>query len=402
MAQSWWQNLIRANMTLWRPRVNSLLATLRSNFSGTSAPTNPAPVAGQLFAQVNGSDNVTALQVFNGGTETWTDINLGSVIYDPSSVDINGGTIDGTVIGGASSAAGTFTAVESGDEGYQFVNGDSQGFVFDDTTDEIRMRDNAGTTYAFKDAAFYPTNPVTTTLGKSGNYWLELHVGSIRFAFDSTFTVGTSSVRASNVYTDAVTCTNTVTANGFEGAAMTLTGTAGTFTTDLSNGSFADIEIETDDGSSRLYLRSYRGTSGVGNLNATVYEAAGGTISSPSAISDGVAITAIAARAHDGTDFESGALARFVADGDWTGSNRGCYYSIELVANGSTTRSESMRVYNGHVDIVDGYLELDEISAPSSPAANKVRIWAEDNGAGKTMLMARFSSGAAQQIAIQP
>jgi len=48
-----------------------------------------------------------------------------------------------------------------------------------------------------------------------------------------------------------------------------------------------------------------------------------------------------------------------------------------------------------------GWLEMTEITAPSS-LANHVRIYAEDNGAGKTRLMAQFGSGAAQQLAIQP
>jgi hypothetical protein len=48
------------------------------------------------------------------------------------------------------------------------------------------------------------------------------------------------------------------------------------------------------------------------------------------------------------------------------------------------------------------YVELDERTAPTAPAANKVRIYCEDNGAGKTKLMALFPSGAAQQIAIEP
>lgn len=47
-------------------------------------------------------------------------------------------------------------------------------------------------------------------------------------------------------------------------------------------------------------------------------------------------------------------------------------------------------------------LEMFERTAPSAPDANGVRIYAEDDGAGKTRLMALFSSGAAQQIAIQP
>ena len=47
-------------------------------------------------------------------------------------------------------------------------------------------------------------------------------------------------------------------------------------------------------------------------------------------------------------------------------------------------------------------LEFREQTAPSAPSTNNVRIYAEDNGAGKTRLMARFASGAAQQIAIEP
>ena len=47
-------------------------------------------------------------------------------------------------------------------------------------------------------------------------------------------------------------------------------------------------------------------------------------------------------------------------------------------------------------------LEFREQTAPSAPDANNVRIYAVDNGAGKTKLMALFASGAAQQIAIEP
>lgn len=46
--------------------------------------------------------------------------------------------------------------------------------------------------------------------------------------------------------------------------------------------------------------------------------------------------------------------------------------------------------------------ELIEMTAPAAPAANSVRIFAQDNGAGKTQLMALFATGAAQQIAIEP
>ena len=49
-----------------------------------------------------------------------------------------------------------------------------------------------------------------------------------------------------------------------------------------------------------------------------------------------------------------------------------------------------------------GYHEMIEMTAPSAPSADTVRIYAEDNGSGKTRLMAVFPTGAAQQIAIEP
>ena len=49
-----------------------------------------------------------------------------------------------------------------------------------------------------------------------------------------------------------------------------------------------------------------------------------------------------------------------------------------------------------------GSLEMQEVTAPAAPAANNARIYAEDDGSGKTRLMARFATGAAVQIAIEP
>ena len=51
---------------------------------------------------------------------------------------------------------------------------------------------------------------------------------------------------------------------------------------------------------------------------------------------------------------------------------------------------------------IGGALEFIEMTAPAAPAADSVRIYAEDDGAGKTRLMARFATGAAVQIAIEP
>lgn len=52
--------------------------------------------------------------------------------------------------------------------------------------------------------------------------------------------------------------------------------------------------------------------------------------------------------------------------------------------------------------ILDNQYDMIEMTAPAAPAANRVRLYAEDNGSGKTRIMARFATGAAQQIAIEP
>ena len=49
-----------------------------------------------------------------------------------------------------------------------------------------------------------------------------------------------------------------------------------------------------------------------------------------------------------------------------------------------------------------GALQLTEMTAPAAPAANGVRIYAEDNGSGKTRLMALFNTAPAVEIAIEP
>ncbi len=68
---------------------------------------------------------------------------------------------------------------------------------------------------------------------------------------------------------------------------------------------------------------------------------------------------------------------------------------ISLVAAGGVD-------VQGALSLNSNYLEGFEQTAPAAGAANSYRIFAQDNGAGKTQLMVIFASGAAQQIAIQP
>jgi hypothetical protein len=88
----------------------------------------------------------------------------------------------------------------------------------------------------------------------------------------------------------------------------------------------------------------------------------------------------------------------------------------EIIFNGSgrVSRQSSFGglVFNADNSITIGvstvpvtiasFIQVSEQTAPAAPAANDVRIYAEDNGSGKTRLMARFATGAAVQIAIEP
>lgn len=51
---------------------------------------------------------------------------------------------------------------------------------------------------------------------------------------------------------------------------------------------------------------------------------------------------------------------------------------------------------------IPAYIEGVEMTAPAAPAANAFRLYAKDNGAGKTQLCVLFSSGAEQCFATQP
>lgn len=65
--------------------------------------------------------------------------------------------------------------------------------------------------------------------------------------------------------------------------------------------------------------------------------------------------------------------------------------------------SEKVRITEeGNIIQASGYFEGVEIAEPAAPSANGFRLFAQDNGAGKTQLMVRFASGASQQIVLEP
>jgi len=58
---------------------------------------------------------------------------------------------------------------------------------------------------------------------------------------------------------------------------------------------------------------------------------------------------------------------------------------------------------NDNASFIDAAIEGNELgSEPTAPAANGFRIFAVDNGSGKTVLKVKFATGAAQVIATQP
>jgi hypothetical protein len=81
-----------------------------------------------------------------------------------------------------------------------------------------------------------------------------------------------------------------------------------------------------------------------------------------------------------------------------TGLNRGAAGQVD-VTNGTAATYRDLKLRNL---LNTEYHQMTEMTAPSAPATNSVRIYAEDNGSGKTRLMALFATGAAQQLAIEP
>lgn len=49
-----------------------------------------------------------------------------------------------------------------------------------------------------------------------------------------------------------------------------------------------------------------------------------------------------------------------------------------------------------------GLLQFEETTDPTAPAANNAILYAKDNGAGKTQIVARFPTGAIQVLATEP
>lgn len=111
-----------------------------------------------------------------------------------------------------------------------------------------------------------------------------------------------------------------------------------------------------------------------------------------------------AANGITGTDRTGGNFTLASGKGTGAGAVSSLIFQTPTVlASGTTAQSLATRfTLSSAGGSLVGYLELVEQTAPTAPAANGVRIYAVDNGAGKTQLMAIFASGVAQQLAIEP
>lgn len=81
--------------------------------------------------------------------------------------------------------------------------------------------------------------------------------------------------------------------------------------------------------------------------------------------------------------------------------------SIPLSTAATSTSSGALQVSGGvgiakNLFLGETITGTEQGSTPAAPPANGFVIYGEDNGSGKTRLMVRFATGAAQQIAIEP
>lgn len=85
----------------------------------------------------------------------------------------------------------------------------------------------------------------------------------------------------------------------------------------------------------------------------TIGRHASGTRASPTATADGNTFHRVDSIGHDGTSYvaTSRATSFVKADGTWSGSNTGTYFSWEGTPNASTTRAEWMRLWRGNLGI---------------------------------------------------
>lgn len=87
------------------------------------------------------------------------------------------------------------------------------------------------------------------------------------------------------------------------------------------------------------------------------------------------------------------------------GSSWGTFVALHTHGNNADVLdelTERLRVTGDSLETNSIFVQLTEMTAPSAGAANTARLFAQDNGSGKTQLCVRFASGAIQVLATEP
>ncbi len=128
---------------------------------------------------------------------------------------------------------------------------------------------------------------------------------------------------------------------------------------------------------------------------------AGGTRSAPTAIPDAVSIVRLITNGFDGTTWQDASgTFQFVADGLWSGTNRGTMLTITGTPNGSTANAEIARFYRGAFLVGATTLVGAELvrftggTAPGTPGGTDVLIGAGVISNGATTNSTSITTGA--------
>ncbi len=295
----------------------------------------------------------------NGQSFSGTIANLGTV----TTVDLNGGTIDGTIIGGAVPAAGTFTTAAATTGNITTVNATTVDATNIEVTN-LKAKDGtaAGSIADATGVVTLASSVLTTT---------DINAGTIDGTTQASGTIN-GPIAAGGTWTAAAAWTlpaftlgGTVTSNGqsFSGTIANL----GTVTTaDINGGTIDGTAIGGASQSTGLFTALGAGTPA--NETGTVVHfrqasgefalfdtfaqnanfslrRANGTVGTPTALADGDLIGAYAWRGHDGSAFTF-AKARIdaYANGAWTGSATGADIAFLVTNPSGTTITEKLRL----------------------------------------------------------
>lgn len=332
-------------------------------------------------------------------------LHRGTVVGNP--VAITGGTIDGTAIGGTTPAAGAFTTLSA--SGLVTASGATNGFVTDATNG----------------LALFSGDPSQYNISRSGT--------DIQIKSASTIGALIAGTRILNVSSTGLAVTGTLSATGvatFSAGTVALpsittsgdTNTGVYFpaadTVGITAGGTEQVRVNTTASATRfITLTGSNGgnpTIGTSAGNLTIssqIEAPVGTLTTPTYTFTGAQTTGVNYSGDGGLEIVATAVTQCTFKNN-IGLRMLSSAPIGFASGTPTTTSIDIGIARKAAGILSidatvagnglGAIHMAERTAPSAPAANGVYIYAQDNGAGKTQLMALFATGAAQQIAIEP